>query len=79
MTHANHNHNWPSRRLKFKWGDQVHRVGKTYEYPGVIVGFAYTTKGKIRYDVEATGPGYEEMLHIFSEEELELIPNPTGD
>lgn len=67
---------WP-KKLKFTYGHKVHRVGKSYRYPGVVVGFALTKKSQVRYIVEASKPGYEGMLHIFSEDELEL--NPTGE
>jgi hypothetical protein len=49
-------------------GDQVRKVGGTYEADGVIVGIAITTRGDIRYVFEFVSPSG--MLHIFNESQL---------
>jgi len=56
--------------MKFKVGDQVRKVGGTYQADGVIVGIAVTTKGDVRYVFEFSD--YQGMLHIFNESQLEL-------
>ena len=45
---------------------------KGYSYSGIIIARFYTTKNKLRYVVEADHVEYEEILHIFSEEQLSL-------
>jgi len=47
----------------------IKKVG--YGFPGVIVSAFETLAGKTRYVVEATGEGYEGMLHIFNGDQLE--------
>lgn len=44
---------------------------KGYKYPGLIVAVFETTKGEIRYVVEARHPDFEGMLHIFNEDQIE--------
>ncbi len=41
-----------------------------YPFPGVIVSVFRTTSNQLRYVVEATGPEYRGMLHIFNHEQL---------
>lgn len=55
-----------------KVGDVV-RKKDGYLYPGVIVAVFQTTAGKTRYVVECTAQDCAGMLHIFREEQLELI------
>jgi len=45
-----------------------------YSYPGEIRSVFWTHAGERRYVVEATGPGYSGMLHIFNGGQL-LLPN----
>lgn len=56
---------------KFSVGQKIVRVNKSYDFPGEVRGYAETKRGLKRVVCEATGRGYEGMLHIFSEEELE--------
>lgn len=51
--------------------DRVVKV-KGYPFYGVIVSKFYTTNGNLRYVVEATGSGYQGMLHIFNEHQIQL-------
>lgn len=53
--------------------DDVRKVDG-YRYPGEVRCVFTTRKGKTRYVVEATGKEYEEMLHIFSREQLMRVP-----
>lgn len=53
-------------------GDAVYKPSG-YPYPGVIRSVFYTTAGKLRYVVEATGEDYKGMLHIFSPSQLEVV------
>lgn len=41
-----------------------------YGFPGEVRAAFRTREGKLRYVVEATGPGYDGMLHIFSPEQI---------
>lgn len=43
-----------------------------YRYPGFIKQFIYRDDGTICYVVQADHPDFAGMLHIFSEEQLEL-------
>ncbi|MGN6769770.1 MAG: hypothetical protein ACTHJQ_07995 [Rhizobiaceae bacterium] len=53
----------------FKIGDPV--IKHTgYPFPGEVRAVFMTVAGKLRYVVEATGPDYAGMLHIFSPEQL---------
>lgn len=63
---------------KFEEGDVVHKP-KGYRYPGIVVCVFKTLHGKVRYVVEATGEGYEEMLHIFNGDQLALTRPDPGD
>jgi uncharacterized protein YjhX (UPF0386 family) len=56
--------------IKFRVGAKVQKV-KGYKYPGVVVSVFRTLKRQVRYVVEADGDGYEGMLHIFNNEQLE--------
>lgn len=53
----------------FAVGDRVIKISG-YGYPGEIVSIFQTKSGKTRYVVEATGEGYEGMLHIFNGDQL---------
>lgn len=66
-------HNW-----KFEIRDYVCRSGKSYLFPGIVTGRFLTTAGAPRYNVEAIGPGYEQMQHIFSEAELVPLDDPQA-
>ena len=56
---------------KFAVGDQV--VKQTgYSFPGEVRAVVITRAGRTRYVVEATGVGYDGMLHIFNSEQLML-------
>jgi hypothetical protein len=57
--------------FKFNIGDNVRKVGGTYEAKGVIVGHAITTRGDVRYVFEFSD--YPGMLHIFNEGQLEHV------
>lgn len=59
-------------------GKRVHKV-TGYGYPGEIVSDFKTRTGKQRFVVEATGAGYEEMLHIFSPEQVTVENEEQGD
>ena len=52
---------------KFLVGNTVMRTGGSYEFPGIVIGVGLKQDGKILYIVEATGKGYEGMVHIFRE------------
>jgi len=55
----------------FKVGDHVkRRHGSKYSFPGVVVSVFPTRAGDIRYVVEAIGPNYGGLLHIFSDDQL---------
>ena len=53
---------------KFKLGDKVYKP-KGYKFPGIVVSVFTTTGGQKRVVAEMIDNG---MLHIFSEEQLEL-------
>jgi hypothetical protein len=53
---------------KFRIGDEVKKI-KGYPFEGFVVAVFYTTAGNIRVVVDFQGSG---MLHIYSEEQLEL-------
>ena len=57
-------------QFKFRKFQPVNKV-RGYKFPGKIMARFLTTRGEARYVVEATGPGYEGMLHIFNEDQLE--------
>lgn len=54
--------------MKFKIGDKVYKP-KGYKFPGTVVSVFQTTSGDIRIVAELEDNG---MLHIFSENQLEL-------
>lgn len=56
---------------RFKVGQRVEKTSG-YRYPGVFVAAFKTCAGHVRYVVEADVPGFEGMLHIFSEAQLGL-------
>jgi hypothetical protein len=56
--------------IKFRVGAKVQKASG-YKYPGVVVAVFRTLKRQVRYVVEADGPGYEGMLHIFNNDQLE--------
>jgi hypothetical protein len=56
--------------IKFRIGAKVQKV-KGYKYPGVVVSVFRTLRRQVRYVVEADGPEYEGMLHIFNNSQLE--------
>ena len=56
---------------KFNIGDHVKKV-KGYKFPGILIGTAVKTSGKILYLVECTADGATGMCHIFGENDLEL-------
>lgn len=53
---------------KFKLGDKVYKPNG-YKFPGTVVAVFKTTSGNIRVVAELEDNG---MLHIFSENQLEL-------
>lgn len=55
---------------KFQPSELVNKVSGDYGFPGIVLTCFRTTKGRKRYVVEATGLGYEGMLHIFNEQQL---------
>ena len=55
-----------------KIGDRV-RKKSGYLYPGIIVSVFFTLRGETRFVVECTTPAVRGMLHIFNEDQLELI------
>lgn len=56
---------------KFNVGDNVRKIGGSYQANGMIVGVAVTTLNQVRYVFEFSDlPG---MLHIFAGEQLELL------
>ena len=57
--------------FKFHVGDNVRKVGGTYQAEGIIVGIAITTTGDVRYVFEFEQ--YPGMLHIFNEGQLEHV------
>lgn len=57
--------------FKFKVGDKVYKP-KGYKFPGIVVAVFETTLGQKRIVAEMIDNG---MLHIFSEEQLELEGN----
>lgn len=52
-------------------GTPVRKV-KGYPFPGEVRCVLTTRAGAIRYVVEATGPDYAGMLHIFSPDQIEI-------
>lgn len=44
-----------------------------YAFPGIIIGVAEKTTGKILYLVECTADGAQGMCHIFSFDNLEAV------
>lgn len=61
--------------LKFSPGDQVQKVGGSYQAKGIVVAAFNTTGGAARYVFEFTAfPG---MLHIFTGAQLQ--PDTTSD
>ena len=56
---------------KFKVGDRVYKP-KGCKFPGIIVAIFKNTKGQTRLVAEMIDNG---MLHIFTEEQLELETN----
>ena len=56
---------------KFKIGDKV-RKRADYAHPGIVVSVLITRAGAVRYAVEADHPEFAGMLHVYSEEQLEL-------
>jgi len=50
------------------------RKSSGYPYPGEIRAAFHTRSGRLRYVVEATGEDYAGMLHIFSPEQIEVVP-----
>lgn len=58
--------------FKFDIGDKVYKQTGDYNFPGEIRSLFKTRNGSIRYVVEATWAGYEGMLHIFNESQLEF-------
>lgn len=61
--------------FKFSIGDNVRKVGGTYQADGVIVGHAVTTRGDVRYVFEFSD--YPGMLHIFNEGQLAYVEETT--
>lgn len=59
-------------KARFAVGDKV-RKHKGYPFPGVIVAVFTTTADHVRVVVEATGEDYQGMLHIFSQENIEVV------
>jgi hypothetical protein len=53
-------------------GDKVQKV-KGYKWPGVVVAVFDTLAGKRRVVVECTVPEVAGALHIYNEEQLEII------
>lgn len=60
---------------KFKIGDKIYKP-KGYKFPGTIVSVFTTTTGETRIVAELEDNG---MLHIFTEAQLELIPDKSKD
>ena len=61
--------------IEFPVGQPVKRVGGGYTFPGVVIGYGWKKLDKkMLYMVEATGEGYEGMVHIFRESDLERLP-----
>ena len=54
--------------MKFKIGDRIYKPNG-YKFPGIVVSVFKTTSGAVRVVAELEGNG---MLHIFSENQLEL-------
>jgi hypothetical protein len=52
-------------------GDQVVKASG-YPFPGEVRSVFTTKAGAVRYVVEATGPDYAGMLHIFNGDQLRL-------
>jgi len=44
-----------------------------YPFPGVVRSSFFTTKGDLRYVIEATGTEYAGMLHIFSPTQIAAV------
>ncbi len=57
-----------------KCGDIVEKR-QGYSFPGVVDCVFTTLRGETRVVVEATGPGYRGMLHIFNPDQLKKV-NP---
>lgn len=55
---------------KFNYGDEVRKVGGSYQAEGSIVGVVVTTSDEVRYVFEFFEP--KGMLHIFNEQQLEF-------
>ncbi|HEX8838172.1 MAG TPA: hypothetical protein VF748_14620 [Candidatus Acidoferrum sp.] len=58
-------------KARFALANKV-RKRSGYEYPGTVVAVFTTLAGSVRYVVEADPP-FSGMLHIFNEDQLELI------
>lgn len=53
-------------------GDHVRKVSG-YKWPGVIVAMFHTTSNQLRFVVECTVPEVAGALHIYSEDQLEIV------
>ena len=67
-----------SQNIAPRVGSLVHKVSG-YPFPGEVRCVFRTRRGKLRYVVEATGREYAGMLHIFSPEQIALMPNGGVD
>lgn len=54
-------------------GDRVQKV-KGYKWPGVVVAVFDTLAGQRRVVVECTAPEVAGALHIYNEQQLEVLP-----
>jgi hypothetical protein len=54
----------------FRRGERVRKI-LGYKFPGVVVAKFRTTRGDLRYVVEAVHIDFDGMLHIYAPEQLE--------
>ncbi len=60
--------------MQFKIGQRVEKVSG-YKWPGIIVLAGKTLAGKERYVVECTTKEVEGALHIYSPEQIRVVPD----
>ena len=56
-----------------KTGDRVQKI-KGYKWPGIIVADFTTLQGHRRLVVECTSPDIAGALHIYNEDQLQVLP-----
>lgn len=59
------------REARFAIGQHVRKV-RGYRFPGSVRAVFTTEAGEVRYVVEAEGPDFVGMLHIYNEEQLDV-------